>query len=175
MTTNDPTDKERVARNGSMMLRGTAVVSDSNGPFRLVMRVAGIENNIKLDTSQWTVSWASDPTPGDHDELLAEVSRFDADFMYGGELIERLAAALRTEQSARQSLQQRIDAALRSHTEREWRPLDGTYLGGTVCAHCRTSWPCAIVTALTAPAESEESERDDSVGRTLPPEWSSDE
>lgn len=39
---------------------------------------------------------------------------------------------------------------LRLHTEREHRPLDGTYLGGTVCDHCRHPWPCATVRALAA-------------------------
>lgn len=34
------------------------------------------------------------------------------------------------------------------HAEREWRPLDGTYFGGTVCGHCRRAYPCATVREL---------------------------
>jgi hypothetical protein len=100
---------------------------------------------------------SSDPTPGDQDEFVA--IGFDGGTTYAltgenaGHWVEGSPTHvsvedLRAEQSARQELQQRIDAALRSHTEREWRPLDGTYLGGTVCNHCRRTWPCAIVIAL---------------------------
>lgn len=42
-----------------------------------------------------------------------------------------------------------LSAGLRElHVEREWRPLDGTCLGGTVCNHCRRDWPCATVREL---------------------------
>lgn len=34
------------------------------------------------------------------------------------------------------------------HIERDWRPLDGTYPGGTVCNHCRTDWPCSTVRVI---------------------------
>ena len=60
MSDTSGTEQERVARNGSMVIRGSAVVSDSNGPFRLVLRVPGIENPVKLDTSTWVISWAKD-------------------------------------------------------------------------------------------------------------------
>ena len=32
-----------------------------------------------------------------------------------------------------------------THVEREWRRLDGTYLGGTVCDSCRRPWPCKFL------------------------------
>ena len=41
-----------------------------------------------------------------------------------------------------------VRVVLRLHTEREHRPLDGIYLGGTVCNHCRHPWPCATRRAL---------------------------
>ena len=42
-----------------------------------------------------------------------------------------------------------VEAVLDLHVEREWRPLDGMYLGGTSCDHCRRSWPCPTVQTLT--------------------------
>jgi hypothetical protein len=43
-----------------------------------------------------------------------------------------------------------IEKALAPHVEREWRKLDGTYLGGTICDQCRTDYPCQIVRALAS-------------------------
>ena len=31
------------------------------------------------------------------------------------------------------------------HVEREWRPLDGMYIGGTICNNCRRPWPCTTI------------------------------
>ena len=47
-----------------------------------------------------------------------------------------------------ETLRARLAAVEALHTERDWRPLDGTYLGGTVCGHCRRPWPCSTITAL---------------------------
>lgn len=49
-----------------------------------------------------------------------------------------------------------VEAVMAFHIEREWRPLDGMHLGGTVCDHCRRSWPCRTVQAITAALEGEE-------------------
>jgi hypothetical protein len=49
-----------------------------------------------------------------------------------------------------------LEAVQRMHHEREWRPLDGTFIGGTYCDHCRRPWPCntyRAATADTAPQE----------------------
>lgn len=43
-----------------------------------------------------------------------------------------------------------LEAVQRMHHEREWRPLDGTYIGGTYCNHCRRPWPCSTYQAATA-------------------------
>lgn len=46
-----------------------------------------------------------------------------------------------------------LDKVLRAHTEREWRRLDGMYLGGTVCDHCRADWPCHTARTITTALE----------------------
>ena len=38
------------------------------------------------------------------------------------------------------------------HREREWRPLDGTFIGGTVCNACRRPYPCPTISVLDEPA-----------------------
>lgn len=38
------------------------------------------------------------------------------------------------------------------HHEREWRPLDGTFIGGTVCNACRRPYPCPTISVLDEPA-----------------------
>lgn len=46
----------------------------------------------------------------------------------------------------------RLDAVVTAvrelHYERDWRQADGMPLGGTVCNHCRTMWPCSTVITL---------------------------
>ena len=93
----------------------------------------------------------SDPTPGKYDLLLTEAERYhslDRLEIYG--LAGRLTAALRTEQSARQAAEERIDAILAlaeqigNHVASEYdedRNLDQMILQ---------------LRALTAPAESKE-------------------
>lgn len=41
-----------------------------------------------------------------------------------------------------------VTAVRRFHTERPWRQFDGMPLGGTVCNHCRSMWPCSTVITL---------------------------
>lgn len=71
--------KDRIARNGSMVIQGEAIVSDSNGPFRLMMRVPGFENVVNLDTSEWSVEWGTlneSPQPAEGvAELIAEAEK----------------------------------------------------------------------------------------------------
>jgi len=108
----------------------------------------------------------SDPTPGDHDELLAEAKATQG-YSEGDlrSLVRSLADALRDEESARQAaeremharelhhfeveeendaLQQRIDAALKLK-HGPFGPWDDDLV----------DW-ASVVTALTAPTESKE-------------------
>jgi hypothetical protein len=86
-----------------------------------------------------------EPTSGDHDELLARTATHRSDGVGGGvALIRELETALRTEQSARQALQQRIDAALKLK-HGPFGPWDDDLV----------DW-ASVVTALTAPIESKE-------------------
>jgi hypothetical protein len=105
---------EREARNGPMMLRGIAEVSDHNGPFRLVMRVPGIEGGVRLDTREWTVSWVSDPTSN----LAARVMEILNDLWVVGEQVvgklhvrDELLALIESEQWTRKAAIADIESA----------------------------------------------------------------
>ena len=63
---------------------------------------------------------------------------------------EEDAAFITDARTAVPALTAAVRDVLRFHTEREHRPLDGIYLGGTVCNHCRRPWPCPTVRALAA-------------------------
>lgn len=61
----------------------------------------------------------------------------DAEFIAAArESVPRLVAAL--------------EAVAEMHAEREWRPLDGTYIGGGSCKSCRQPWPCPTIRAVEA-------------------------
>lgn len=45
------------------------------------------------------------------------------------------------------------------HREREWRPLDGTFIGGTVCNACRRPYPCPTISILDEPVRRGEENR----------------
>lgn len=49
-----------------------------------------------------------------------------------------------------------IDELARMHHARDWRPLDGTYIGSKVCQADRLPWPCPtrqVVDRATAARE----------------------
>lgn len=54
-----------------------------------------------------------------------------------------------------------IEKELAKHVEREWRPLDGTYLGGTICNHCRRDYPCSTVQTISEYDKQKEADRGD--------------
>jgi hypothetical protein len=89
----------------------------------------------------------SDPTPGNYDELIAMLIHW-ADqpnlTKLGEATLRDAATALRTEQSARQALQQRIDAALKLK-HGPFGPWDDDLV----------DW-ASVVTTLTASTESKE-------------------
>lgn len=77
------------------------------------------EHGISLsDLCEYANHRANDPIPGDNDELLYEADHWRVpsgeDFSDDGDLIHELAAALRTEQSARQAAEREIEVQRRN-------------------------------------------------------------
>lgn len=95
------------------------------------------------------VPW-SEAHPGDHDELIARAEHeaaYPDVHPIRADTVEELIDALRTEQSARQALQHRIDAVLALHhkSHEGVTPRDGW----PHCNHDDDAWPCPTVVALT--------------------------
>lgn len=81
-----------------------------------------------------------------HYALIAEVKRLQGQLF----TMDHFVAVAEMVEARNNELTARLDAVRALHTEREHRPLDGTYLGGTVCDHCRRDYPCPTIAALEA-------------------------